>query len=489
MEARTLTLTSLRSADTWAKVTLNDSGNADRLIEQHGDHLRFVKQWGWLVWDGKRWARDAAGQVMEYAKKTALSIYTEAADEPDRERREDLVAHARRSLNAPRLREMVSLAQSDPRIAATPDQFDRDIWLFNCQNGTLDLQTGELRRHDPADLITHLANAAYDPDATSEVWDHFLADITCRNAELAGYLQRAVGYSLTGDTSAKGMFFCYGAQGDNGKTTLLEAILYAVGDYGKVIPPQTIMEGISGTGAQPELVKLPGARFVITKEPDEGETFKMGLVKQLTGSDTISVRDLYKEPFAFKPQLKLWMAANDKPRVREGGDAAWRRIRTVPFNAYFPPEKQDLALPGKLEQAADAILAWAVEGCRLWREEDCRLREPSIVQEATQEYRDDQDPVSLFIRERCTEAEGDKEEATKLHEEYARWALANDAGTLSKQALYAALEKQGFKKGRSNGKTWIYGLTLSDEDLHADSPYPYAASRTTLPDDDDNLGW
>lgn len=307
--------------DVTEKPRYTDTANAERLLERHGDKLRFVPEWGWLVWDGKRWRRDASGQVMELAKETIRNLRDEAVSVVDSRRREELERHANGSEARAKLYAMVDLARTDPRVVRSVEDFDTDPFLFNVQNGTLDLRTGEPKDHDPNDHITKLSPATWDPKAHSEVFEAFLESITCGDRDLATYLQEALGYSLTGDTREKGFFFCYGPNGNNGKSTLLEAFLYLMGDYGTTIDPQALMAGNS-TDRRNVYAGLVGARFVLGNEPEDGQRLAMGEIKRLTGRDTIRGRYLYKDDFSFVPQLKLWLAANDRPDVRDASDAA-----------------------------------------------------------------------------------------------------------------------------------------------------------------------
>lgn len=446
-----------------------DMDNAARLVEDYGNRLRYVEGLGWLLWDGRRWEQSKDGPI-ELAKDVVYDLRKEAADTQDFKRHEALSRHARRSAARERIYGMVDLAKTDPRVRRRVEDFDANPMLFNVANGTIDLTTGTLLDHEPEDHITRISPVTYDPEARSDVWDKFIRSITCEDAELAEFLQRAAGYSLTGKTTEKGFLFCYGPQGDNGKSTFLEALLHVMGDYGQALRPETILAGQGGSIPN-DVARLVGRRFVTTSEPEEGESFNLGLIKRLTGSDTVQARFLRQEFFEFKPVLKLWLAANDRPDVRDSGDAVWGRIKMVPFNAHYPkghPDR-DEDLPRKLREAAPAILAWMVEGCLRWYDQG--LNEPAVMREAVKDYRSDQDPVYLFVQERCSP--GEREEANKVHSAYNSWAMGNDQAHLSQQALYKALEKQGYTKRRSHGKTWIEGLTLSTGASADDDDLPF----------------
>ena len=227
----------------------NDTYNANALIEQHGNQIRYVKGWGWLAWDGKRWERDADDRVIQFAKTTIQQMMFQAAKLTDRNAQWELMKHIRRSLDYPRLTAMVKLAQSDQRIRMRPEDFDKHPMRFNAQNGTIDLYTGELLPHDPNDFITQLDGCAYDPEERSELWEGLVLWASGGLEDLRDYLQRALGYSLTGKTGEKVFFFCYGAEGNNGKSTLLEAVKYFMGDYGLAVATETVLSkgGVGGS--------------------------------------------------------------------------------------------------------------------------------------------------------------------------------------------------------------------------------------------------
>jgi putative DNA primase/helicase len=244
---------------------LTDVGNAERLTDNHGDDLRYCEPLGgWLYWDGKCWRQDDSLQVVRWAVDTVRSIYTEASMEEDPERRIKLAAWATHSESVQRIDAMVKVARS--RVPASPNDFDADPWLLNVENGTLDLRTGELEPHRRGDMLTRMAPTEYHPDAKAPTWNAFLDRIMDGDAELIAFLQRAVGYSLTGLTGEECLFIAYG-RGRNGKSKFLGAIQDTLGlDYAQQMPPETLMLKRGDTGATPGLARLKGARFAATVE-------------------------------------------------------------------------------------------------------------------------------------------------------------------------------------------------------------------------------
>ena len=378
-----------------------DSGNAERIVARYGLDIRYChQQKTWYVWDGKHWPPDRVGTMMRIAKSIARELYEEAAAIEGDTERKICVTFARQCESTDRKRSALVSAQSEPGIPILPEDFDRDLFLFNVLNGTIDLQTGALRAPNRADLISKLAPVMYDPGARSQLWDRVLDEVTGGSRELQDFLQRAVGYSLTGDVREEKLFFVHGP-GASGKSTFLEAIKSVLGDYAKTADFETFVQRQAGS-VRDDVAELAGRRFVVSIEVDEGKKLAEGLTKMLTGGDTVRARLLYQQGFEFVPQFKLWLAANHEPRVRHDDSAMWRRILRVPFEHVVPKAKRDPSIKARLKdvkESGPAILAWAVEGCLRWREEG--LGVPPVVEEATEQYRLDMDPLKDFLADCC----------------------------------------------------------------------------------------
>ena len=243
-------------------------GNGERLVDGHGHELRHVRLWSqWLIWDDTRWARDETGLIVEKAKRVVRSIYTEASIAPGG-KSEAIGKHAASSERAARVRSMIDLASTDPKIAVRAGQLDADPWVLNCRNGTLDLRTGELREHRQNDLLTRRVEIDYDEHAACPGWLEFLEWAMRGDQELIAYLQRAVGYSLTGLTTEQALFFLYG-NGANGKSTFLGVVLSLLGDYATQTEPELLMAR-HGDPHPTGLADLAGKRFAVTVEVEEG---------------------------------------------------------------------------------------------------------------------------------------------------------------------------------------------------------------------------
>ena len=421
-----------------------DLGNAERLVRLFGDQIRFVPQWGWLVWDGKRWVRDPEGQwVMEFAQETVKQIYHEAAEAPTAEERERLAKWAIASESHQRITAMVKQASSQCR--ASPKEFDADDWLLNLENGVLNLRTLELLPHDPSLMLTKLAPVVYDPTADCPRWKAFLQRIFDGNERLIRFVQRAVGYSLTGSTREQCLFFLYGT-GANGKSTFLEVIRALLGDYAATAEFSTFVADRKGS-VRNDIARLHNARLVTAIEVGEGKRFAEELIKVLTGGDTVAARFLYREFFEFKPRFKVWLAANYKPEIRGTDWAIWRRIRLIPFTVTIPPEEQIPDLAEQLKGELSGILNWALEGLKDWLANG--LQPPPEVTEATEAYRAEMDIVGLFVQDACVLDPKAVTPSKELYEAFKEWANENGYEPFGQTAFGRRLAAKGFQHGRA----------------------------------------
>src|SRR5215218_9119011 len=344
----------------------NDAGNAERLADRHGANLRYCYPWGsWLVYDGTRWHVDDRGTVVRLAKDTARSIFEEAKEAPDDETAKRLGKWASSSLSESKLRSMISLAQSEPGIPILPEEMDASPDLLNVLNGTIDLRTGKLREHRREDLITKVAPVDYDPDGIAPTWAAVL-ERTLPSEGVRQFFKKLCGYAITGDVSEHILPVLYGT-GANGKSTVLNALLEAAGEYGMQAAPDLL---VAKRGAHPtEIADLFGMRVVASIEVEDGRRLAEALVKSLTGGDKIRARRMRQDNWQFDPTHTVFMAVNHKPIIKGTDAGIWRRIRLIPFTETIPPADQDKQLPAKLRDELPGILAWAVEGCLEWRRE------------------------------------------------------------------------------------------------------------------------
>ena len=438
---------------------LSDAGNAKRLITNHGENIRWLPDSRkWILWNDLGWHLDKDGAVIRLAVNTAEGIYHEAANANDKEKAKTISAHANKSQNLSRLIAMIELAKSEQGISLCQDQLDRDDWLFGVKNGVVDLKTGNLKTASREDYLTKHAPVNYDENAACPVWEKFLKNVTDNNIDLINFLQRAIGYSLTGDTGEQCLFFLYG-NGANGKSTLLNAIKELMGDYAMQCPAETLMVKKGGNNASNDIARLRGARFVATSEIEDGRRFAESTIKHLTGQDAIAARFLFAEYFEFVPNFKIWLGANHKPVIQGDDHAIWRRIQLIPFTVTIPPENCDKNLPEKLRNEYPGILAWAIQGCLEWQQQG--LNPPPCVQDATKEYKTEMDLVGKWIEDRCISAPHATAKASELYSDYKHWVESNGGSPLSNTKFGRKLGDSGFHKEKS-GSIIYHGIGLMD---------------------------
>jgi len=435
-----------------------DVGNAERLAAQYGGELRYCHPWrAWLVWDGRRWARDRSGEAWRRAKETVRAMYHEAADLEDDAKRIELARHARSSESQRRIAGMLELAKSDPRIAVLPESFDGDgtRYLLNVLNGTLDLRTGELRPHRPEDMITKLAPVEYHTEAKCPAWDAFLARVV-PDPEVRAFLQRFLGYTLTGHVGEQAFVLLYGT-GANGKSTFLETLKALLGDYAHKADFETFLESKGSRDrqgrARPDLLALRGKRLVLAVEAGQERRLDANLVKEVTHGDSVSARGLYEgEVTNFPPESKLFLAVNHRPEIADMTEAIWRSVLEVPFTVMIPEQERDRNLLEKLCEPGElaGILAGAVQGCMEWLRTG--LRPPEAVQLATRAYRESEDAIAPFLAERCVRKAGSFTSHRVLFAAYEAWCTDAEEEPVGARAFGRALVDHGFHRARGKDK-------------------------------------
>lgn len=443
------------------QLPLTDTGNAERLHAYAGEDMRYCFLWGkWLIWDGMRWRTDDLGHAMAVSKTVVRRIQMEAEGCPDSDLAKKLTKWAHKSESRGKRGAMVDLFTSEQGISITPDVLDRDPWLLNCENGTLDLRTCTLRPHDRADRITKLMPLSYDPDASCPLWKAFLERILPIESVRA-FVQRMVGWSLTGDVSEQVLLFCYGL-GANGKSTFLRVLLALLGtDYGIQAPPELLLEK-QQRGHPTELADLFGVRVAVCVEMGPGRKLDEVLVKQLTGGDIVRARRMREDFWQFEPTHHLWIAANHKPVIHGTDEAMWRRLMMIPFTVTIPEEERDGQLLTKLRAELPGILAWAVRGCQEWQQ--LGLAAPDEVRAATKEYRADMDVIGDFIEATCVVEPNASVHAKALYHAFLTWAEANGENVLPQQDFGQRMVERGFQRRKRKGLKVYIGVTLRRHD-------------------------
>ena len=379
-----------------SKLGETDTDNALRFAKRCADRVIFTPGLGWLAYDGKRWQRDGALRCVELAKDTASKISKESQYMSDGPARVSRQKFAQASLSKGSLDRMIDLAKH--LLLVEDSKLDADPLLLNTLNGTIDLRTGELESHDPRDLLTKLAPVAADPSAKCPRFKDFVKRVTNGDEELIRYLWACAGYSLTGSTTEQVFFFCYGKSGANGKSTFVNLIRDLMGDYACHTPTETLLTKQFDNNIPADQARLAGVRMVTAAEANFNKHLDEAKLKSMTGGEPITARFMRHDFFEFIPEFKLWLMANDMPRVRGTDTAFWRRVRVIPFAAKIAREEIDRNLPEKLRKEFPGILAWAVRGCRRWQR-DGKLVEPTAVSQASGTWLRAADHVKRFVEE------------------------------------------------------------------------------------------
>ena len=418
---------------------------------------RYVAAWGkWLVWDGQRWRTEdtlaATDLIRSVCRQTAVR-----ADNPK---------VAAKLASASTVGGVERLARADRRHAATTDEWDADPWLLNTPGGVVDLKTGRKRPNDRADRMTKITTAT--PAGDCPQWRAFLSDVTGGNVELQTYLQRMVGYCLTGVTSAHALFFLYGT-GANGKSVFANVISTILDDYATAASMDTFVE-TRGDRHPTDLAGLRGARFVTAIETEQGRRLNESKVKAITGGDKISARFMHKDFFEFFPQFKPVIVGNHKPAIRNIDEAMKRRMHMIPFTVTIPPEKRDGRLTEKLLAERDGILAWAVTGCLAWQLEG--LNPPACVRAATEEYFEAEDALGRWLDERCVREVNAKSLTAELFNDWKQWAEAAGEFIGSQRRFSDLLITRGIEKWRNGvGVRGFQGVGLKYPPAPSYTPY------------------
>lgn len=426
---------------------MTDSGNAERLFDMFGSSMRYSYQnKAWYVWNGKIWKEDLVGGV-----KTMFDIVLETMKEEGiGDERKTKWALA--SSNSGRKESAIKECQHIGNVPVLTDELDTERNLFCCDNGVINLLSGELLSHDPQYMQTRMSFVSLG-NGEPKMWLKFLNDVMQNDSELIRFVQKAVGLSLTGDISEQCLFFLYGT-GKNGKSTFLEIISSVAGMYCAHAQSETLMtRGSQGVQALQDIARLRGARMVTTIEPNEGVRMNEGLVKQLTGGDKVTARFLYGREFEFVPEFKIWLAGNHKPRIRGSDDGIWRRIRLIPFTVQIKNPDKKLAEKIK-EKELPQILNWAVQGAQMWAQEG--LETPVAVIKATEEYKCESDIIGLFVDDVIEVADGEVS-ANQLYNAFTLWSDKTNNERMSSQMFGRKFaERFGEMRSRDGKRGYIY---------------------------------
>ncbi len=421
----------------------------------------------WLQWNGDFWvwchSKDEDILAKEAAKKVS-EIYAEAfIANPQAVELKSAALNAKQIRNNNKRNDMLQAASTEPGMfIKSIAELDADTMLLGCENGVLDLRTGPLLDPDPKMLMTKSVNASFDRLAECPKWLKFLDETFSGNEETIRYLQKALGYSITGNVSEEVVHFCSGF-GRNGKTLMTNVIYELLGDYSIVINTDVLMRSDqqSASSPSPEIVSLQGRRFVVANEIEDGRRLNDKHLKILASNQAITARDMYSKPIDFMPQHKIWVTTNHRPTVTDQTDGAWRRLRILPFKNQVPQSKIDFHLESKLLEERAGILNWLIEGCQLWLKE--RLRPSKEILDASENYRIENDTIGAFIDECCVLGGGLTVTKKTIYRAYKSWCLETSQFAYNPKNLKNKLEVHGVAEYRTNAVRGYVGISLNSD--------------------------
>lgn len=445
-----------------------DLGAGQLFADCFKDLARYVpRRKSWFVYKDGVWEQDTEGlKAMEYCKDVAKSMILYASDIQDDHRRQEFLKFCAKWQS--RKGRETFLKDAQGAYSLRMDAFDTDLFTFNCANGTLHLDTMEFTEHRSSDLLTKKSPAVYDPQARCARFEAFVDEICSSDRDKARFLQKALGYALSGDTRYECFFILYGATSRNGKGTLCESILNVMGSYGCAAKPETIgINQYTNSHAPTEdIARLASARFVNISEPDKGLVLNSAQIKSMTGNDTITARFLHENSFDFKPRFKIFINTNHPPVINDMPMFQSGRVKVIPFEKHFEDDEQDQTLKEEFlkPENQSAILNWLIEGWRMLQKEGLDM--PECVRTAVEEYRHESDKIMLFVEEMLEKGDGYKMKTMNAYQEYRRWCNDRGYGTESIKNFNLALRriaevKQMRPDGGGNPTSMIIGYRLA----------------------------
>lgn len=440
---------------------LSDTGNAQRFVDKFGSNIRYnFDNKCWMIYDGKSWVRDNKQIIKTQADILIEEMKMEAIMEKDKDLQKEMFKNVKRMSSNTGKEAMLKEAMHIGHIPTTNADYDKFDHLLNCNNCIVNLETKELLPHDKKYMMSKNTRIDVDFENKPKRWLQFLNEIFSGNQELIDFIQKAIGYTLTGSTKEECLFQCYG-DGANGKSVFLDVLYNMLGDYSLNSQVESILTRNNSNGANSDIARMDGARFIITNEPNENSRFNEGLVKQLVSGNVTTARYLYGSEFEFKPRFKLWIATNYKISVRGTDYGIYRRMRIIPFREKFDSKRADKDLIKKLLAELPQILGWAIEGTLKWQKEG--LVSPKIIEQENAIYKQENDTVALFLQD-CTKVNANgREKASEVYDEFLKWAKAGNEPLMSRNKFGIELSKLYTKKN-VNGYIYYMGFILKKND-------------------------
>ena len=445
-----------------------DLGNSERLLFYYSDIIRYVKNYGWIVWNGKVWERNDY-KVEQLAKKVVRRIHLEH-NACVRKNNNDAFKWAKASESGNKIREMIRLAQSENSITLEVHNLDANRYLLAVQNGTLNLKSGVLQAHNKEDYITKISPVSFDPAATCPTFDSFINGMFDNNQQLVEYVIDVLGYCLSGDINIQ-RFWIFWGSGENGKSTLMNIAQYVLGEY--YYSASTNLLCGDKNEHQTILAALMGKRLVVCAETEKGEKFRTQLIKRLSGDPTITARFLYKDFIEFERQNKTILLTNNLPILTDNGASMNRRLKLIPCTVSVPLAKQNEELGALLQAEASGVLNRLVKGCQRALQSKLKI-DPEEVIACTQEYRRESDPIYNFLVDKTEKNPDSWILSSVLYEAYEVYTRELGDKPLDGKLFFEHLGKQGYNPARKNkGRVWTglqFKVATDNEPAKADKP-------------------
>lgn len=421
----------------------DESGMADLFAECYKNDTRYCpERKSWYTYSGGKWVKDAGSILISTKIREFVRLMVLYCGEiQDEEKRKSYLTFVTK-MGDRRWRDRLMKDLQD-NLAIPAKEFDSNPYLINCINGTYDLQDFSFREHQWQDFITMQTNFEFTvlgEDQSCPRWEKFIEEVTSGDKDKADFLQRALGYSLLGSSKEECMFILHGKTTRNGKSTMLNTIEHLLGDYATVSPVAIICRSDfnkNAEAASPTLARLKGIRFVTMAESNQYGKLDEETIKQLTGGEEISARNLYEQAFTFLPQFTLWLSCNDLPAVSDKSLFASDRIRVIEFNRHFGADERDTGLKEEFQtpEAMRGIFRWLVGGYAKYLREGLSMSQS--LQTVIDKYEKDNDLILQFLEEKC-KPEGETK-TRDLYGAYKIWCKSNGYYTISSRKFAAGL--------------------------------------------------
>jgi len=441
---------------------LTDVGNAQRFKDMYGNIVKYIpepKQFA--IYNGKYWVISYKGEIERMARMVFKTIKEEALKVQDSVKRQALIKHANKSESEQRLKAMINLLKSEENIAMSITEFDKDPKMLNCNNGTINLRTGQLMPHQAENYFMKIINVDYNQNAQCPMFISFLNKIFKNNDRVIGYLKRVIGYSLAGLTNEQCLFILQGV-GSNGKSVLIDVLRALFNNYSCNAEFKTFTKQASQS-IRNDVARMANARFVTAVEGDKKASLDESLIKAMTGGDTITARFLHKEFFDYEPTFKIFLVTNFLPKISNSGHSIWRRIKIINFDVIISKAEQDKDLTNKLKTELSGILNWAIEGCLEWQKSS--LKEPQEVTNAVNKYKTSVDSANVFVKNCCILSPQSNVQFSHIYKDYCEWCEDNLYDTVpAKEFAHVLLENNCVSyRGYQNGDRGYTGIEVKSQ--------------------------